>query len=171
MRFLLAALVIFSAHGAAASTGSHVKELMNQPASLFDIGMQRLPSNADQFGRFYRSASNDENASLSLNWQFQKESNQIIGSMNIFDKNSDEKAMRAGCEYVLNQMRIWVSKSLPKAFMHQGWDWDDSTDKTKALDKELRSMFVFSCRVIDHSQSRFTRVWTFSDPKMIVEEN
>ena len=171
MKFLLAALVIFSAHGAAASTGAHVKELMNQPASLFDIGILSLPRNADLFGRFYRTASNDENASLTINWRFHKESNRIIGSMNVFDNNSDEKAMRAGCEYVLNQMRIWVGKSLPKVFMHQGWDWDDSTDKTKALDKELRSMFVFSCRVIDHSQSRFNTDWTFSDPKMIVEEN
>jgi len=153
MRFFLVVLLTLSSCAVAASPSPGVQNLMNQPASLFDLGMQRLPPNINMFDGFYRAGSHNRKASLDLNWRYEREDNRIVGSLSVRDLDSDMTAMNAGCKEVLGQLGIWVGKSLPKIFMHQGWDWDDHTDETRALDAELREMFVFSCTVYGQSST------------------
>jgi hypothetical protein len=128
-----------------------VEGLQSQAASLFDLGMQRLPPNISMFDGFYRSGSNNRQASLDLNWWFEKDAGQIVGSLGVWDATSDHAAMEAGCQEVLVQLSRWVNKSLPKIFMHHGWDWDDYSDDMKPLDTELREMFDLTCIVYGHS--------------------
>ena len=148
MRTLLAAaLLAVPSATVAQSPGPGVRFLMAEPASLFDLGLQALPRNYDLMHHFYRWGSKNPEASLDLNWWYEQQEQRIVGSVTVYDDDSDEQAMSAGCETVLEQLTIWVNKSVPQVFLHANWAWDDRTEQTELITDELRSMFLLSCSV------------------------
>ena len=141
---------------AAASPGDVTRTLMNEPATLFDVGMIRLANVVEWAESHVTFAWTLEGQSRpvanGLNSHYDSESDMIYVSITVMDENATETQMHNGCEQALRQLQIVISKSLPELFGHVG-----EAESPVPLDK-LRDTFELRCYVSGNTSSE-GRFW------------
>jgi hypothetical protein len=145
--------------------GGVTRYLINEPASMLDVGMVRLENLTTWFkgavGLYWRH--------VDINSEYDPETDKIYVSISASDTASTAEQMQDGCREALRQLQIVVSKSLPDLFRHVGYR---NPMEPKELDSTLRGMFEFSCSVYGRSSSdiRFHATQTFDTTKMSIGE-
>ena len=140
-----------------AEPGPTTQYLMNEPASLFDVGMVRLRFLIhrweDQMTGNYRYKAQSDKARGGVQAQYRHEDDKIYVSISMRDDLATEDQMEAGCRYALQHIAIYVSKSVPSLFRHAG---NADPNEFKRLRDPLVEMFELRCSVSDnHSNGRF----------------
>ena len=140
-----------------AEPGPATQYLINEPASLFDIGMLRLKRLTDywekQMTGNYWQKSQSGSVGGNVNVHYRPEDDKIYVSLTILDELATEEQMEAGCRYALRHMGIYLTKSLHTLFWHKGYR--DPAEPPN-LRNSLEEMFELRCAVLDHqSGSRF----------------
>jgi hypothetical protein len=130
---------------------------MEHSASLFDLGLHRLPRNYALAHHAYRAESNNPRASLDLNWEYEQAAHQISGWVYVYDDTSDEPAMQSGCEELLRQLTIWVVKTVPQAFLPGDWVYQERAEQTQRITDELKGMVTLSCSVYADDKLRYSK--------------
>jgi hypothetical protein len=116
---------------ALANPGPVTRELMEEPASLFDVGMLRLKHSIGYWekqiiGSYNRSSRiqagsqpNWHNSSGNVNIAYDHKDDKIYISLSVRDKLPTQAQMQAGCKSGLKEIEIIVRKSGPSFFDHQ----------------------------------------------------
>lgn len=163
-----------------AEPGTLTLELMNKPASLFDVAMLRLHRVLDywedQITSSYQRHSSSSTHAGSINANYSWEDDKIYVSFSVTDHNGTGEEMQAGCQNVLGYLRVYVGKGVPGLFMHVGGgdverqsaaianiQWTEFAAKTS-------EMFEFRCYVSggDSSNLRFRSSQTLAETEMKV---
>ena len=154
-----------------AEPGPETHYLMNEPASLFDVGMLRLQHMIGYWEKQmtfnYKLKSQSDALGGNVNAYYRPEDDKIYVDLIIMDKSATEEQMEAGCRYALRHMRIYVSKSLHELFQHVGY-LDPS--EPSALSSALVEMFELRCYVSgdDSSKGRFWATQTLRSDEMTI---
>lgn len=64
--------------------------------------------------------------------------------------------MTEGCEMAMNQMFIWIRKSLPRLFLHERFDRSAATFRQY---DNFQDLFELRCYVSSESDSSVGRFW------------
>ena len=130
---------------AGAEPGPATNYLINEPATLLDVGMMRLETLATEFENRVglHWTENDEmrifRASVQPNYIPE---NTILMSISAMNSEPTDAQMAEGCRNAMHQMNIWLLKSLPRLFLHIEY-YDPSLPSDFYTD--LRDMFVIRC--------------------------
>ena len=154
MRNLVAVVVILP-WLALAAPDSTTQHFMNQPASLFDLGMYRLEAFAHHSSEFMASlykqgAETDQKVtrrSGNIHARYDPADDMIYVSFSIADEQATEQQMESGCREMLRLLRINTSKSIWRMFAHYGQERDNPDQKMVKL---LYDKFELRCWVHDH---------------------
>ena len=160
MRHLIAAILLLPLPVFAApdSTTLH---FMNEPASLFDLGMYRLQSFGDRSSEYMTSlykkgAETDHKmtyGSGSIHTSYDPEDDMIYVFFSVADEQATEQQMENGCREMLRLLRINTSKSIWRMFAHYGQELDNPD---RSMVKLLYDKFELRCWVSDYqSNGRF----------------
>ena len=144
---------------ASAATGPATQYLINEPASLLDVGMMRLESLTTEFEqRVGLHWTNKEGMRLfraEIHASYELDDDTIYVSFLAMSSEPTEAQMAEGCQNAMNQMNIWLMKSLPGLLLHTGYD-DPSVPADFYLN--LKEMFELRCYFSsgrDTSEGRF----------------
>jgi hypothetical protein len=156
-----------------AEPGPTSQFLMREPATLLDIGMARLSSLTTAFEQrvglsWTADGGRSESFRADINADYEAEDDRIYVSFLIMDSEATKPQMKEGCGMAMNQMAIWLTKSLPGLFAHVGDD--RSADAAKPF-SALQEMFVLRCYVSsarDTSEGRFWASRSLKDPAMTI---
>lgn len=134
---------------------------MNEPASLFDVGMHRLQAYADDStesmtAQYWDGAKSDPeskyrsgNMYASYDWA----DDMIYVYFSIADEQAVEQQMENGCRAVLRLLRINTSKSIWRMFAHYGQERENLNG---SMVKGLYDKFELRCWIHDYqSNGRF----------------
>ena len=154
-----------------AEVSSISKELMNEPATLFDVGMIRLDSLTREFGRrvgvYWTTASGTQEAfRADINSNYDAKDDKIHVSFFAMDSVATDAQMKEGCEEAMEQVSIWIWKSLPSLFLHEGFD---NTVEAAERYKAIADLFELSCYISAANDSSIGRFWarrTLRDPEL-----
>jgi hypothetical protein len=150
---------------------SPTKMLMNEPASMLDMGMVRLGILAEDFeqrvGLLWTTASGaSEFFRADVNSSYEAKNDTISVSFLIMNSEATDAQMKEGCEMAMDQMTIWLRKSLPGLYLHEGFD--NSPEAFKRYDN-IADMFELSCYVSSATDTSVGRFWarrTLRDPEL-----
>jgi hypothetical protein len=131
---------------------------MNEPATLFDIGMMRLAALTSAFQQrvglsWARSDGRREWFKAEVNANCDANNDRIYVSFLVMNSDATDAQMEEGCRVATEQMGIWLDKSLPWLFLHAG-----AKDADRRLDA-LRDMFVLRCYVSSEHSTSEGRFW------------
>jgi hypothetical protein len=154
---------------ASAEPASPSKFLMNEPATLFDVGMVRLGILTTDFerrvGLLWTTASGtSEFFRAGVNSSYDAKDDKISVHFLIMNSVATDAQMKEGCEMAMGQMSIWLMKSLPHLFLHEGIDNSPATFKRY---DNFTDMFELSCYVSSANDTSVGRFWarrTLRDP-------
>ncbi len=142
-----------------AEPGPATQYLMNEPASLFDVGMIRLHHLIGywekQMTGNYKRKSQSGSVGGNVNAYYRSEDDTIYVVLSAMDESATKEQMEAGCRYALFHMRIYVGKSLHELFQHVGYR---KSSEPSSLGSAVRDMFEFRCYVSGHDSS-MGRFW------------
>ena len=137
-----------------AAPGPATQYLMNEPASLFDVGMLRLQHLIGYWEKQmtfnYRLKSQSDPVGGNVNAYYQSENDKIYVVLSTFDESATEQQMEAGCRYALQHIRIYVSKNLHGMFRHIGNN--DSLEPAELM-SAVTDMFELRCYVSGRSSA------------------
>lgn len=154
-----------------AEPGPATQYLMNEPASLFDIGMLRLKALTNYWEKQmtfnYRIKSQSDSIGGNVNVNYRPEDDKIYVSLSIMDVSATEEQMKAGCSYALYHIQIYIGKNLYGLFQHVGYR--DSSEPA-SLGPAVREMFELRCYVSgnDSSHGRFWATQTLQEEDMTI---
>ncbi len=153
-----------------AKPGPVTQYLMNEPASLFDIAMIRLQHSMNYWEKqstFNYRLKSQPDAFGNVNVQYRAEDDKIYVSFTAMDNSSTVEQMEAGCRFVMRQLRIYISKGLPKLFQHVSYR---DPSEPHALGSAVNDMFEFRCYVSgdDSSEGRFWASQTLREEEMTI---
>lgn len=159
MKKLLALLLLPLA--ANAQPGPTAQYLMNEPATLFDIGMMRLDALTAAFeervGLSWTAGDGQrEFFKAAVNANYAVRDDKIYVSFLVMNSDATAKQMEEGCRVATEQMSIWLSKSLPALFMHAGGSGPADANQ---VSERLRDMFVLRCYVSSKHDTAEGRFW------------
>ena len=145
--------------------GGASQYLINEPASMLDVGMVRL----DNLTTWFEGAVGLYWRHVDINSEYDPDTDRIYISISVTDTSSTAEQMNDGCREALRQLGIVISKSLPELFRHVGYR---NPMEPKELDSTLRGMFEFSCSVYGQSSSdlRFHATQVLGATKMTIGE-
>jgi len=142
-----------------ADAGAAKQYLINEPATLLDVGMLRLASLANEFeqrvGLHWTDGDEMKLFRAEVGSHYDEEAGMIYVSIYAMNDEPTEAQMAEGCRNAMTQMNIWLVKSLPGLFLHRGYE-DPSVPPL--FSKGLRDMFELRCYFSsshDSSQGRF----------------
>ena len=145
---------------ASAETGPATNYLMQEPATLLDIGMIRLDDLADEFenrvGLYWTDGEDFEWFKAEVNTSYDSDDDKIYVVFSVMSSEPNEAQMAEGCSNAMSQMNIWLLKNLPSMFQHVG-----STDRPMPADfyPSLRDMFEIRCYFSSGRDSSEGRFW------------
>ena len=155
-----------------AENSSISKVLKDEPATLLDIGMVRLDTLTREFGQrvgvYWTTASGNKEAfRADINSYYDAKSDKIYVSFFAMDSNAADAQMKEGCEMAMEQISIWIWKSLPGLFLHEGFDNTDgaATQPYNAI----ADLFELTCYISAAHDSSIGRFWarrTLRDPEL-----
>jgi hypothetical protein len=155
-----------------AENSSISKILKDEPATLLDIGMVRLDNLTGEFGRrvglYWTTASDTKEAfRADINSWYDAKDDKIYVHFFVMDSAAVDAQMKEGCAMAMEQMSIWIWKSLPGMFLHEGFDNTDgaATQPYSAV----ADLFELSCYVSAAHDSSVGRFWarrTLRDPDL-----
>jgi hypothetical protein len=149
-----------------AEPGPVTRYLINEPASLLDVGMMRLETLTTEFenrvGLHFRAE---------INASYAPADDRIYVSFLAMSSDATEAQMAEGCRDAMSQMNIWLLKSLPGLFLHVGHD-----DPSLSADfyQNIRNMFELRCYFSSAQDSSEGRFWasrtlgTLGDSEMTI---
>ena len=132
MRKLLAVIVLLPLPILAAPD-STTQYFMNEPASLFDLGMHRLQafghrSSGNMTLLYKDGAKTDQKmtyGSGNIHAGYDPDGDMIYIYFSVADEQANEQQMENGCRDVLGLLRIDTSKSIWRMFAHYGQERDN----------------------------------------------
>ena len=154
-----------------AAPGPATQYLMNEPASLFDVGMLRLHHLIGYWEKQmtfnYKLKSQSDPVGGNVNAYYRPEDDKIYVVLSTMDESATEEQMEAGCRYALQHIRIYVRKSLHVLFQHVG---HSDPSKPFALHSAVGEMFELRCYVSAHDSSvgRFWATQTLRAEEMTI---
>ena len=158
MKKLLLALLFPFCAGAA--PGPFTESLMNEPASMLDIGMLRLQMLTTEFerrvGLHWTKDGKYEYFKASVNQRYDAEDDRIYVGIAISTDTATEAQMAEGCEYAMRQLGYWLAKFAGTSFMHVG---DRERGKWREMDATMRELIVMRCYVHGETSSSEGRFW------------
>lgn len=125
MRKLAATLVLLPLP-AVAAPDSTTQYFMNEPASLFDLGMYRLETFGNRTGSsmtlLYAEGAELDIAHTAgkVTATYDPDADMIYVAFSVADEIANAQKMENGCRAVLRTLRIDVSKSVWRMFSHYG---------------------------------------------------
>lgn len=148
------------------------KILKDEPATLLDIGMVRLDNLTREFGSrvglYWTTASGAKEAfRADINSWYDAKEDKIHVHFHVADSAAVEAQMKEGCEMAMEQISIWILKSLPGMFLHAGFD-NTVAAATRPYDA-VADLFEISCYVSARHDSSVGRFWarrTLRDPEL-----
>ena len=148
--------------GANAAPGAVTQQLMNEPASLFDIGMLRLNLLAEDFGhRVGLSWTNGESRKMvqpaRVSARYDPDDDMIYVGIMLMDSEPNEQQMAEWCREGIRQMGYWLNKELPRIFMHTDYDFTEPDD----IRSPLVDMFEIRCYVTSSISTAEGRFWAY----------
>lgn len=135
MRLLLAILIALPVCGRA-EPSEVIQRMMDEPASLFDVAMLRLHRIADQVEKTLSPRGN-------VNANYYTDTDRFVIGYSAFNSPKPPDDMYAACERALGQISVFVSKSVPRIFMHAGEKLDRA--ESGDLRSEMLPKFDFYC--------------------------
>jgi hypothetical protein len=167
-RFLVLLLFPFLAN---AEDSSISVILRNEPATLLDIGMIRLDSLTRKFGSrvglyWTTTGGTKEAFQADINSWYDTEEEKIHVHLFVADSTAVDAQMKEGCEMAMDQIAIWISKSLPGLFLHAGYD--NTVEAARPFDS-IVDLFEISCYISAAHDSSIGRFWarrTLRDPEL-----
>jgi hypothetical protein len=155
---------------ALAQPGPTTQYLINERATLLDIGMMRLETLTSEFenrvGLHWTDKGKAKFFRAEINASYQPDDDKVYVYFLIMDSSPTHEQMAEGCENAMTQMNIWLRKSLPGLFLHTGYD--DPSVPVK-LPGALSEMFELRCYFSsgrDSSEGRFWASRTLGDVQM-----
>jgi len=145
---------------AQADPGPATQYLMNEPATVFDVGMIRLDNltnwTRDHVGFTWTVDGQPELFRKDINSGYSAEDDRIYVSISASSDSATEAQMQEGCQMALNQMRFILNKSLPDLFQHAG---QHKSPDSRKYDQEIRALFELRCYVSGRHSSAEGRWW------------
>ena len=155
-----------------AEPGSVTQYLMNEPATLLDVGMVRLDTLTTEFekrvGLGWTENEEMKFFRAEVNVQYEPDDDRIYVGFLIMNSEPSDAQMEEACENAMWQMSIWLRKSLPGLFLHIGYD---DPSKPPDLYKAFQEIIVLRCyfsSARDTSQGRFWASRSLGDRKMTI---
>jgi hypothetical protein len=170
MRTLLLLLLFpFLAYAEGASVS---KDLMNEPATLLDVGMIRLDILTREFERrvgvYWTTANGTKEAfRADINSYYDPKDDKIHVAFFAMDSVATDAQMKEGCEEAMEQVTIWIWKSLPGLFLHEGFD--NADEAAREPYEATADLFELSCYISAAHDSSIGRFWarrTLRDPEL-----
>lgn len=132
-----------------AEPGPTALELMNRPASMFDIGMVRLHYwltswAKDQAQGYWKHYAKSERY-IDVNANYVPEKDKITVSVTARDLDIGEDQMRTGCGKALEPIMVIISKGIPGLF--QSHSAPEDPEEFSRLRKGLLEMIDLRCTV------------------------
>jgi len=154
-----------------AEESSISKVLRNEPATLLDIGMVRLDRLTEDFGKrvgvYWTTASGTKEAfRADISTWYDAKEDKIHVHFFAMDSVAVDAQMKEGCEMAMEQISIWIRKSLPGLFLHAGHD--NSVEASRPFDA-IPDLIEMSCYVSAAHDSSIGRFWarrTLRDPEL-----
>jgi hypothetical protein len=142
-----------------AQPGPATQYLINEPATLLDVGMMRLETLTTEFenrvGLHWTENDGMKFFQAETNARYEADDDKIYVSFLVMSSEPSEVQMAEGCRNAMMQMNIWLLKSLPGVFLHTGYD-DPSVPED--FYPGLKEMFELRCYFSsgrDTSEGRF----------------
>ncbi|MDJ0711539.1 MAG: hypothetical protein QNJ14_14200 [Woeseiaceae bacterium] len=136
--------------------------LFNEPATLFDIGMVRLEDLTDEFenrvGLHWTDGDEMKWFEAEVNSYYGPDEDTVVVGFSVANSDANEEQMAEGCENAINQMQIWLRKSLPRLFEHVGREMEDRPD---SFNSDLTNMFEIRCYFSSARSSAEGRYWAY----------
>jgi len=135
--------------------------LKEEPATLLDIGMIRLDGLTKEFARrvgvYWTTASGTSEAfRADISSWYDADDDRIHVHFHVADSVAVDTQMKEGCEMAMDQIAIWISKSLPGLFMHAGYD--NTVEAAKPFNT-AGDLIEISCYVSAANDSSIGRFW------------
>jgi hypothetical protein len=155
----IAALLLFPmlAH---AQAGQMTQYLTRERATLLDVGMMRLETLTTAFesrvGVHWTENGAPKFFRPSINSSFEPDDEKFYVYFLVMDSMPTEQQMAEGCDNAMTQMSTWLLKSLPKLFLHTGYD---DASMPPGTSKALSDMFELRCYFSSERDSSEGRFW------------
>ena len=170
-KFIAMLLMPVLAH---AELGSTTQYLINERATLLDIGMMRLETLTGEFERRVGIHWKDKGTAKyfrpQINALYEPDDDKIYVYFSVMDSSPTDEQMAEGCESAMTQMNIWLRKALPQLFLHTGYN---GASVPVELPQELSEMFELRCYFSsdrDSSEGRFWASRSLGDAQMKIGE-
>ncbi|MDJ0657141.1 MAG: hypothetical protein QNJ40_23480 [Xanthomonadales bacterium] len=131
-----------------AQPGPTAQNLMNQPASMFDVGMIRMRYALDWAKLQSEPAWKNQTQSRSgidINAYYDTDRDRIKVSISAMDWEIGEEQLEEGCDRALKPVMITMSKSIPGLFLSVGHELDKG--EISRLRDELADIIEVHCIV------------------------
>lgn len=155
---------------AQAGPGPATRYLMNERATLLDIGMMRLETLTHEFqgrvGLDWTDKGSPKFFRAGINTLYDPKDDKIYVHFLVMNSDATAEQMAEGCKNAMGQMSTWLLKSLPRLFLHTGYD---DPLVPVSLPKELAAMFELRCyfsSARDTSEGRFWASQSLGDVEM-----
>lgn len=158
-----------------AEPGPTTRYLINEPATLLDIGMMRLETLTSEFekrvGLHWTDNGEMKFFGASIHPTYEQEDDKIYIYISVMDSDPTDEQMAEGCKNAMMQMNIWLLKSMHVLFAHVGYD-----DQSRPSDfyAGANDLFEIRCHFSssrDTSQGRFwasRRLGNLGDREMTI---
>ena len=154
-----------------AEPGPVTQYLMNEPATLFDIGMMRLETLTTEFekrvGLHWMDNGEYKFFRAEIYSQYKPNDDKIYVSFLITNSEPTEAQMAEGCENALAQMNIWLLKSLPGLFLNTE---NDNQSRPPNFNTVLTKMFELHCHFSSGQDTSEGQFWASRTLACIIHE-
>ena len=173
MRKTLALLLVPAL--ASAEPGPTTRYLIDEPATLMDIGMVRLDDLTDEFenrvGLYWTDGEEMRWFKAEINSYYEADDDKIYVTFLVMNSEPNDEQMAEGCGNAMSQMNISLMKSLPSLFQHVGVE---DTATPAGFNSGIRDVFEIRCYFSsgrDTSEGRFwahRKLGTLGDDTMTI---
>ena len=180
LRFHIRALIIMLLLPVCVSAepSSFTKSLMNEPATMLDIGMVRLRALTTRaqnlkLGMYWQE--NDEMGRFNayINSNYDPVDDKVYISFSVMQSGLSESQMASGCRIVMANTRTWVIKSLHSLFHHVGeGNLSNPTHEELQELQEMQELIEFKCTFSSKKSSGeilFRASWPLADEEMKID--
>lgn len=157
----LAAMLLFPMF-VLAEPGPVTQYLITERATLLDIGMLRLEVLTTEFekrvGLFWMDEGQMKMFRAEVNTDYEPDDDKIYIYISAMNSEANEAQMEEGCAYAINHLGIWLSKSLPGLFLHEGFE---DPGQPPDLYNAFREMIELRCYFSTESSTSEGRFWGY----------
>lgn len=141
--------------------------LVNERATLLDVGLVRLDDLTDEFenrvGLHWMEGEQMKWFKAEINSYYESKEAKIVVSFLVMSNEPSQTQMEEGCANAMSQMRIWLLKSLPGMFLHEGFEDPSKPDDFYSGIRDLFEIRCYFSSSTDTSQGRFWASHKLSD--------